>query len=86
MTLTYLLQEQFNQEIGRDDQHLQSPPFKVVDEKVKQMRDQLITAKAYLSFEPPGSNSRLMKELRARIRELERVVGEVSRDSDLPMG
>ncbi|KHG11146.1 putative galacturonosyltransferase 6 -like protein [Gossypium arboreum] len=77
--------EQFNQEIGRDDQHLQSPPFKVVDEKVKQMRDELITAKAYLSFEPPGSNSRLMKELRARIRELERVVGEVSRDSDLPM-
>ncbi|KAE8681793.1 putative galacturonosyltransferase 5 [Hibiscus syriacus] len=76
--------EQFNQEIGRDDQHLQSQPFRVVDEKVKQMRDHLIAAKAYLNFAPPGSTSRLMKALRARIRELERVVSEASRDSDLP--
>ncbi|GMI66477.1 galacturonosyltransferase 6 [Hibiscus trionum] len=76
--------EQLNQEIVRDDQRLQSRPFRVVDEKVKQMRDQLITAKAYLSFARPGSTSRLMKALRARIRELERVVDEASRDSDLP--
>ncbi|XP_039031294.1 probable galacturonosyltransferase 6 [Hibiscus syriacus] len=76
--------EQPNQEIGSHDQVLQFQPFSVVDEKVKQMRDQLITAKAYLSFAPPGSNTRLMRSLRARIREMERAVDEASRDSDLP--
>ncbi|KAK8711622.1 hypothetical protein V6N13_146898 [Hibiscus sabdariffa] len=76
--------EPLNKEIGIHDQRLQFQPFRIADEKVKQMRDQLITAKAYLSFAPPGSTSRLMKALRARIRELEREVGEASRDSDLP--
>ncbi|KDP21360.1 hypothetical protein JCGZ_21831 [Jatropha curcas] len=57
---------------------------KATDEKVKEMKDQLIRAKAYLSFAPPGSNSHLAKELRLRIKELERAMGEATRDKDLP--
>ncbi|XVE73010.1 hypothetical protein DITRI_Ditri11bG0083800 [Diplodiscus trichospermus] len=74
---------QSNQETGRHDQHLRSQSHRATDEKVKQMRDQLIRAKAYLSFAPPGSNSRLVRELRTRIKEVERAVGEASKDSDL---
>ncbi|XVE77869.1 hypothetical protein DITRI_Ditri13aG0098000 [Diplodiscus trichospermus] len=47
------------------------------------MRDQLIRAKAYLSFASAGSNSHLVKELRTQIKEVERAVGEATKDSDL---
>ncbi|XP_022771209.1 probable galacturonosyltransferase 6 isoform X3 [Durio zibethinus] len=76
-------EEQSNQETDRHDQHLQSQSRRVMDEKVKQMRDQLIRAKAYLSFAPPGSNSHLVKELRTRIKEVEQAVGEASKDLNL---
>ncbi|PPD68183.1 hypothetical protein ES288_D08G237800v1 [Gossypium darwinii] len=75
--------EQPNQETGGPDQHLQSQPCRA-DEKVRKMRDQLVRAKAYLSFQPPNTNSHLMKELRNRIKEIEQVIGEASKDSDLP--
>ncbi|KAG4193256.1 hypothetical protein ERO13_A07G209500v2 [Gossypium hirsutum] len=76
--------EQYNQETGSHDQHLRSLSHKVMDEKVKQMRDQLIRAKVYLNFAPPGRNSHLVKELRTRIKDVERTVGEASMDSELP--
>ncbi|XWS31484.1 hypothetical protein CRYUN_Cryun23aG0080400 [Craigia yunnanensis] len=75
--------EQSNQETVRQDQGLQSQSHRVMDEKVKQMRDQLIRANAYLSLAPPGSNSHLVKELRTRNNEVERAVVEASKDSDL---
>ncbi|KAK6259998.1 hypothetical protein SCA6_014472 [Theobroma cacao] len=81
--MNYREKEQSNQETVRHDQPLQSQSRRETDEKVKQMRDQLIRAKAYLSFSPPGSNSHLVKELRTRIKEVERAVGEASKDSDL---
>ncbi|KAJ9695967.1 hypothetical protein PVL29_008297 [Vitis rotundifolia] len=65
------------------DQSVRSQPQRVTDEKIKQIRDQVIRAKAYLSFAPPSSNSHLVKELRLRIKELERAVGEATKDSDL---
>ncbi|XVF32455.1 hypothetical protein REPUB_Repub17cG0084400 [Reevesia pubescens] len=73
----------FDQETGRHDQPLHSQSRRVTYEKVKQMRDQLIRAQAYLSFAPPGSDSHLVKELRTRIKEVERAAGEASKDSDL---
>ncbi|XWS36373.1 hypothetical protein CRYUN_Cryun20dG0079600 [Craigia yunnanensis] len=76
--------EQLNQETGTHDQRLRSQSRRVTDQKVKQMIDQLIRAKAYSSFASPGSNSYLVKELRTRIKEVERAVGEASKDSDLP--
>lgn len=65
------------------DQSVQSQPQRVTDEKIKQIRDQVIRAKAYLNLAPPSSNSHLVKELRLRIKELERAVGEATKDSDL---
>lgn len=65
------------------DQSVRSQPQRVTDEKIKQIRDQVIRAKAYLNLAPPSSNSHLVKELRLRIKELERSVGEATKDSDL---
>lgn len=57
----------------------------MVNEKVNEMEDQLITAKAYLQFAPPNSNSHLVRELKSRIKEIQRVLGHV-RGSNLPRG
>nr|XP_027095665.1 probable galacturonosyltransferase 6 [Coffea arabica] len=56
---------------------------RVHDEKVKQMKDQVIRAKAYLTFAPPSSNSHFIKELKLRIKESERAIGDSTKDSDL---
>lgn len=77
------LQEQSSLTKVPHDKSIQSQPQRVSDEKIKQIRDQVIRAKAYLTFAPPSSNSHLMKELRVRIKELERALGEATNDSDL---
>jgi alpha-1,4-galacturonosyltransferase len=48
-----------------------------------EIKDQIIRARAYLGFVPPSSTSHLAKELRLRIREMERAAGEATKDSDL---
>ncbi|CAO2826535.1 unnamed protein product [Amaranthus hypochondriacus] len=55
---------------------------KTTDEKLKQMKDQVIRAKAYLSF-AINSNTHLVKELKLRIKEIERAMGEARKDSEL---
>lgn len=50
-------------------------------DKINEMKDQMIRAKAYMTFAPP--NSQLVKELRLRTKEVERVVGRTHKDSDL---
>ncbi|KAG6575947.1 putative galacturonosyltransferase 6, partial [Cucurbita argyrosperma subsp. sororia] len=65
------------------DKNARIPQSRSVDYKVKEMTDQLIRARVYLSFAPPGSNSHLTKELRQRIKELEHAVEEVTKDSAL---
>ncbi|KAJ9188041.1 hypothetical protein P3X46_003440 [Hevea brasiliensis] len=74
---------QSNQSRIRHHQNLRIPARRETNDKVKEMKDQLIRAKAYLSFAPPGSNSHLVKELRLRMKELERAMGEVMWDADL---
>lgn len=86
--LTYYLfwiwfQGQSNQATVRHDQNVRPSVRRVTDEKVKEIKDLLIRAKVYLNFPPTGSNSHLVKELRLRIRDLERSVGEATKDSDL---
>lgn len=76
-----LWQEESKQMV-RHDQQVRTQPSKV-DEKLEVMKDQLIMAKAYLSFAPPNSNSHLVKELKLRIKEQERAMGESTKDSDL---
>ncbi|KAJ8627094.1 hypothetical protein MRB53_020401 [Persea americana] len=53
------------------------------DVKVRELKDQLIRAKVYLGLAPPTSKSHLVKELKLRIKELERAVGGATKDSDL---
>ncbi|KAL3531271.1 hypothetical protein ACH5RR_010593 [Cinchona calisaya] len=67
----------------QQDQSLQGRSRRVHDEKVKQMKDQVIRAKAYISLAPPNSNSHFIKELKFRLKELERAIGESTKDSDL---
>ncbi|XP_057517597.1 probable galacturonosyltransferase 6 isoform X2 [Amaranthus tricolor] len=56
---------------------------KVTDEKLKQMKDQVIRAKAYLSFATANGNAHLVKELRLRIKEVQQALGEAKKDSEL---
>lgn len=67
----------------RRDRNARPQSQRATDEKIREMKDQLIRAKAYLSFAPPGSNSHLVKELRLRIKEVERAVGDHTKDSEL---
>ncbi|KAK1272551.1 putative galacturonosyltransferase 4 [Acorus gramineus] len=54
------------------------------DAKVRHLRDQLIRAKVYLSLGSTRSNPHFIRELRLRIREVSRAVGDATKDSDLP--
>ncbi|KAL5561790.1 hypothetical protein UlMin_031537 [Ulmus minor] len=67
----------------KHDRNVHSQAHQVTDQRVNEMKDQLIRARAYLNFAPPGSNSHLVKELKLRIREVERAVGDATKDSDL---
>ncbi|CAN1291924.1 Probable galacturonosyltransferase 6 [Linum perenne] len=57
--------------------------LKETDRKIKEIQDKVIQAKVYLSLSPPGSNSHLVKQLRQRIKELERY-SEGTKDRNLP--
>nr|GLL42684.1 probable galacturonosyltransferase 6 isoform X1 [Ipomoea trifida] len=65
------------------DQSRISHSQKTSDVKLKEMKDQIIRAKVYLSFSPQGSKSHIVKEIKMRIKDLERAMGEVTKDSDL---
>ncbi|TKY72298.1 galacturonosyltransferase 4 [Spatholobus suberectus] len=54
------------------------------DAQVKQLKDQLIQAKVYLSLPVVKSNPHLTRELRLRVKEVSRTLGDASKDSDLP--
>ncbi|KAK6141605.1 hypothetical protein DH2020_024640 [Rehmannia glutinosa] len=56
---------------------------RIVDEKVKEMKDQVIRAKAYLNFTPSNSSSHMVKELKLRIKEVERAMSQSTKDSRL---
>ncbi|KAJ1420977.1 Nucleotide-diphospho-sugar transferase, partial [Sesbania bispinosa] len=54
------------------------------DARVQQLKDQLIQAKVYLSLPVVKSNPHLTRELRLRVKEATRTLGDASKDSDLP--
>lgn len=56
----------------------------IPDAKVKQLKDQLIRAKVYLGIGPIRSNPHYVRELRLRIKEIQRTLGEATKDSHLP--
>uniref|UniRef100_A0A1J3DD43 Hexosyltransferase n=1 Tax=Noccaea caerulescens TaxID=107243 RepID=A0A1J3DD43_NOCCA len=76
----------FKPPLSKGEMNTKVQPERATDVKIKEIRDKIIQAKAYLNFAPPGSNSQIVKELRARMRELERAVGDATKDKDLSKG
>ncbi|XP_048549989.1 probable galacturonosyltransferase 4 [Triticum urartu] len=54
------------------------------DTRVRDIKDHLIKAKVYLGLGAIRANPQYLRELRQRIREVQKVLGEASKDSDLP--
>ncbi|CAM0944574.1 unnamed protein product [Alopecurus aequalis] len=54
------------------------------DTRVRNIKDQLIKAKVYLGLGALRANPQYLKDLRQRIREVQKVLGDASKDSDLP--
>ncbi|KAL5054965.1 hypothetical protein RYX36_035647, partial [Vicia faba] len=58
----------------------ETPP----DVRVRKLKDLLIQAKVYLSLQVVRNIPHLTRELRLRVKEVSRTIGEASKDSDLP--
>ncbi|XP_073272941.1 probable galacturonosyltransferase 4 [Primulina huaijiensis] len=54
------------------------------DALVLQLKDQLIRAKLYLSLSGTRNNPQFIRELRLRMKEVQRVLGDATKDSELP--
>uniref|UniRef100_M8BMT9 Hexosyltransferase n=1 Tax=Aegilops tauschii TaxID=37682 RepID=M8BMT9_AEGTA len=54
------------------------------DTRVRDIKDHLIKAKVYLGLGAIRANPQYLRDLRHRIREVQKVLGEASKDSDLP--
>ncbi|KAI3850301.1 hypothetical protein MKX03_028857 [Papaver bracteatum] len=54
------------------------------DARVRHLRDQLIRARVYLGLGATRNNPHYIKELRVRMKEVQRALGDASKDSDLP--
>ncbi|XP_016452929.2 putative galacturonosyltransferase 4 isoform X2 [Nicotiana tabacum] len=64
-----------------EDQNAQVVP---PDARVRQLKDQLIRGKVYLSLSATRNNPHFIRELRLRIKEVQRALGEATKDSELP--
>lgn len=62
----------------------QSDKTYMSDARVRHLKDQLIRAKVYLGMGPIRSNSQFVRELRLRMKEIQRALGDATKDSDLP--
>ncbi|KAL7088421.1 hypothetical protein ACP275_13G126300 [Erythranthe tilingii] len=54
------------------------------DARICQLKDQLIRAKIYLSLSSTRNNLHFIRELRLRIKEVQRALGDATKDSELP--
>ncbi|XWS19254.1 hypothetical protein CRYUN_Cryun31cG0000300 [Craigia yunnanensis] len=54
------------------------------DAQVRHLKDQLIRAKVYLSLPAIKNNPHVTRELRLRIKEVSRALGDAAKDTDLP--
>ncbi|WZY78468.1 hypothetical protein YC2023_024852 [Brassica napus] len=62
----------------------ESGNVRIPDAQVRLLKDQLIRAKVYLSLPAAKANAHFVRELRLRIKEVQRLVLDASKDSDLP--
>ncbi|XP_057861822.1 probable galacturonosyltransferase 4 isoform X1 [Cryptomeria japonica] len=70
-----------SEKLSTESQNIQKV---IPDFRVRQMRDQLIRARVYLNLGPIRNNAHYVRELRQRMKELQRSLGDASKDSDLP--
>lgn len=62
----------------------QNDPKAMPDARVLQLKDQLIRARVYLSLAATRSNPHFIRELRLRMKEVQRALGDATKDSNLP--
>ncbi|KAI7733070.1 hypothetical protein M8C21_022525 [Ambrosia artemisiifolia] len=56
----------------------------LADSRVRYLKDQLIRARVYLSLSSTRNNVQFNRELRARMKDVQRALGDASKDADLP--
>nr|XP_011460081.1 PREDICTED: probable galacturonosyltransferase 4 isoform X2 [Fragaria vesca subsp. vesca] len=56
----------------------------ITDGRVRHLKDQLIRARVYLSLPAARNNPQFAREIRLRIKEVQRALVDASKDSDLP--
>lgn len=54
------------------------------DARVRRLKDQLIQGRVYLSLAGTRNNPHFIRELRLRMKEVQRALGDATKDSDLP--
>ncbi|XP_020092420.1 probable galacturonosyltransferase 4 isoform X3 [Ananas comosus] len=55
----------------------------IPDSRIRHIKDQLIRAKVYLSLAATRTNAHFIRELRARIKDMQRTLGDATKDSEL---
>lgn len=53
------------------------------DTLIHQLKDQLIRGRVYLSLSATRNNAHFIRELRLRMKEVQRALGDATKDSDL---
>nr|GEV47610.1 probable galacturonosyltransferase 4 [Tanacetum cinerariifolium] len=56
----------------------------LVDTRVRYLKDQLIRGRVYLSLSATRTNVQFNRELRLRMKEVQKALGDANKDSDLP--
>ncbi|XP_024021460.1 probable galacturonosyltransferase 4 isoform X2 [Morus notabilis] len=56
----------------------------IPDARVRHLKDQLVRARVYLSLPATRNNPHFTRELRVRMKEVQRALGDASKDSELP--
>lgn len=54
------------------------------DARLRLLKDQLMQGRIYLSLPATRNNAQFIKELRLRIKEVRRTIGDSTNDSELP--
>ncbi|KAE7995176.1 hypothetical protein FH972_000003 [Carpinus fangiana] len=68
----------------KSDARKQNDQTAIPDARVRQLKDQLVRARVYLSLSGTRNNPHFSRELRGRIKEVHRALGDASKDSELP--
>ncbi|KAL2483896.1 putative galacturonosyltransferase 4 [Forsythia ovata] len=71
-------------ERGKTTTEKENEPTVLVDARVRHLKDQLIRAKVYLSLSATRNNPQFIRELRLRMKEVLRAIGDATEDSELP--